>query len=207
MIHRIEELNSPSGVPLLRNIEIRIEKFHKIALIGPNGCGKSTLLRHLAGLEGRSNKACLEDFFQRISYIPTRPLDLLLPWETLHKNIQLFSCSRGNAIFKYSGMHHSSIRKLLAIDEKFISEIAHKEVYKLSSGQQAIAALYCALLQNPDLVIADEIFATISHSHRAKIALNLGQLPDITVIFASHDSEIIELMKASTVHLDSFAVS
>jgi ABC-type Fe3+/spermidine/putrescine transport system ATPase subunit len=39
------------GVPVLRNIDLRLYKGEFFTLLGPSGCGKTTTLRIIAGLE------------------------------------------------------------------------------------------------------------------------------------------------------------
>ena len=73
------------GIPLIRDIEIRLQKGHILTLIGPNGSGKSTILKTAANylkavagtvyLDGRSLR-CFSghDLSRRQSVMPTQRL-------------------------------------------------------------------------------------------------------------------------------------
>src|ERR1700744_5898307 len=71
--------------PVLRGLDLQIDRGEFVVLLGESGCGKTTLLRALAGLdpidgghiEGLSRPAVV---FQE---------HRLLPWESLWRNVAL----------------------------------------------------------------------------------------------------------------------
>jgi len=166
---------------------------------GPNGCGKSTLLRYLAGLEAQPDGSKFSAFLDEAAYIPTRPLDLLLPWATVSENVNFFNM--------LAAVRKSRLDKYMPVDSGSslgycLDEYMDHYVYKLSSGQQALLAIYCALLQKAPILIADEIFSTLSERLRKKVANFLSNL-GLTIICASHDSVFSENLGAEIYELDS----
>lgn len=197
---KINNLNlySPNNRLLLENLSFSIVPKRKLVFSGPNGCGKSTLLRFLAGLEIQPNVGKFATFLDEAVYLPTRPLDLLLPWATVTENINFFNMLATNRKCRLEvGMPADSGRSLGYCLEEYWGHY----VYKLSSGQQALLAIYCALLQNAPVLIADEIFSTLSEQLRKTVANFLAAL-GMTIICASHDSEFSKNLGADIYELD-----
>ena len=195
------DILAPDGRVLLRKFSASIEHGEHVALTGPNGCGKSVLLRQIAGI-GAERKS---EFFiinhNRISYIPTRPQDLILPWATFAENIGLFSSITHEA--------NDDIQQSLDIYAKrmgiSLNYFRHQTIYKLSNGQQALAAIFCALIQRPKILIADEIFSALAEKPRRNIATFLRE-QKITIICASHDADFINTLGARCLLLDPYMV-
>lgn len=198
---------SSDGRLLLERLTFRLGKNDRLAFIGPNGCGKSTLLRCIAGLEGQVNKIKRGLTLSEIIYLPTRPLDLLLPWGSVRENINFFGCL-GNKRAKKGGACETlsdffkELNYSSGDDERFLAT----EVYRLSSGQQALLAIYCALSQQPMLLIADEIFSTLSEQLRSGVAKKIIK-QNLTILCATHDTDFINDLDAQVFCLDSYISS
>lgn len=186
------DIYSQNNKLLLKNINIEANSRDIIAISGPNGCGKSTLLRNLAGLEGNQKGITRKISLSEISYIPTRPLDLLLPWATVNYNTNFF---RGDKICQSIDIFFDTIQYKH-------SDIKNIEVYKLSSGQQCLVALFCALLNDKKLLICDEIFSSLSVVLRKNIA-NLLKNSCYTIILTMHDVNFVRDISAKIINVDN----
>lgn len=194
-------VRSPDGRTLLKGVDFKLLTGKRLAFSGPNGCGKSTLLRAIAGLEEDSFGIIRRIAVDQMSYVPTRPLDLLLPWGTVRESIDLFynlALNRGVAYLSINNDYGKS----LGYD---LSPMADREVYKLSSGQQAILAIFCALIQKPEVLVADEIFSTLSEKLRLSLASAIKET-GITLVCATHDSDFIDAIDAQVIQLDDHVV-
>lgn len=184
------------GRLLLKQFSMTVACGEMVAVTGPNGCGKSTLLRQLAGVENCSPSAFRVTASRR-SYIPTRPLELLLPWETVSKNIALFS----------SACRISSQEELVnAYANEMQIDTSHflnQKAYALSSGQQALAAIFCALIQRPQLLIADEVFSFLAPGPKKRMA-KWVRSQSLTLVCASHDEPFISELGARRICLEPF---
>lgn len=195
------DVRSPDGRILLKGLSFDLCKVDQLAFSGPNGCGKSTLLRYVAGLEGEDVDIQRSVSLAETTYLPTRPLDLLLPWSSVAENVKLFSSVAKNRNRQLSNETFDSWCKKLGCD---LIPPSATEVYKLSSGQQAMLAIYCALIQQPTLLVADEIFSTLSQKLRVAVAGRLKQMYGLKIICATHDSTFIEDLGAKVLKLDSY---
>ena len=79
-------------VPVLKNINLNIEKGEFISLLGPSGCGKSTLLKLMGGLiektvGGYKLTQEVKDPIQKVGFMFQKAV--LLPWRTVEQNLLL----------------------------------------------------------------------------------------------------------------------
>ncbi len=194
------DIHTPDGKILLEDISFEATSGSRLAFYGPNGCGKSTLLRYLAGIEKQNHNNGKKVILTESIYLPTQPLNILIPWLTVADNLKLFfslatqdegiDCQTLLAKYEQSLEYELSIYKQMA-------------VYKLSSGQQALFAVFCAIIQNPLVLVADEIFSTLSEELRIKLADYLKNL-NMIIIFATHDSDFISHLSAKTINLEKY---
>lgn len=198
-----QDIKTVDGRILLRQFSASVASGERVALTGPNGCGKSTILRLIAGVDspgsGIRGRFLMDLERMKISYLPTRPLDLILPWASVEKNITLFS-----------NMCHKDIRHVFQQFESYASGMEqdstlfrHQIAYKLSSGHQAFVAIFCALIQSPELLIADEIFSTLAEKTKGYMAAWLTK-HNFTMVLASHDSDFINALGARRISLDPY---
>ena len=59
------------GPPVLRDVDLAVERGEFLAVAGPNGGGKTTLLRLVLGLE-EPTAGRVEVFLHRLGYLPQR---------------------------------------------------------------------------------------------------------------------------------------
>lgn len=192
------DIHAPDGRCLLHGLTFHLREGHRVAFSGPNGCGKSTLLRYIAGLEPHSRQLARDISSLDIAYLPTRPLELLLPWGSVARNISFLLPRRVEPAIGSLAEFFENVDYSPGRHDRFLET----EVYKLSSGQQAILAVYCALSKSPKLLVADEIFSTLSAPLRANVAKKLVKL-EISIACSSHDGDFLQSLLATVIPLDS----
>ena len=165
---------------VFEDVNLRVERGDRIALIGVNGAGKSTLIRILAGLEPLSAGTRKEgyrvgvDHFAQDQYRELDPEAVLLEDLVSHAPM----------------MGESDLRSLLGCF-LFTGDDVFKRIGVLSGGERNRYALARMLLQPSNLLLLDE--PTNHLDLRAKDVL-LRALMDFegTIVFVSHDRYFID---------------
>ncbi|GHT09741.1 hypothetical protein AGMMS49573_04440 [Endomicrobiia bacterium] len=147
-------------IKVLKNIDFEIMSGQKITLTGPSGAGKSTLI-HILGLMDRptSGKIYIDDvdcFAGDDKYLCVMrkknigfvfQFHYLMPDFTVMENILLPVWNERNIKFKHAQNILEKVG-ILHCQNHFPSE--------LSGGEQQRAAIARALINNPQIVFADE---------------------------------------------------
>ncbi len=141
------------GAPVLRDLNLRVEKGQRVAICGPNGAGKTTLFRGLLGSLAPSG-GVIERGTARMGYLPqAERLDPLFPLTTLELVLQ-------GAISRLSGARVFS-KEEVSRAEATLSSLGLEGQEKallseLSGGQRQRALLARALLSDPEVLLLDE---------------------------------------------------
>lgn len=166
-------------LPVLRNIELSIERGSFVSITGPSGCGKSTLLNIIAGLD-KDFKGSVDsgDGALRLSYMFQTPR--LLPWRTVEENIRL--------VLPDADGSEAKVREL--IERVGLSDAATAYPERLSVGMQRRAALARAFVVEPDLLLMDEPFVSLDDPTAEalrQLLIELWSRRPTTVLFVTHD--------------------
>lgn len=198
----IENLNIElSGKKILTDVNLNIEKGGMAFLIGKTGSGKTTLIKSLYGdISIKNSKK-----FEIVQFNLKEIKDYQIPF--LRRKIgivfQDFKLLDDRSIFKnlefvLKATGWSDSRKI----EDRILEVLHMvgieinlDTYpsKLSGGEQQRIAIARALLNNPELIIADEPTGNLDPETSVEIISLFKKLNNlgITMIIATHDYSLI----------------
>ncbi len=197
-----KSFNTPSGpLEILAGINITINREEKIAIIGPSGSGKSTLLSLLAGLDTPTtgdisingthlasfDERALAEYRNKSIGIIFQSFELIVPF-TVEENI---SAPLDIAYRSDPGRVHDLIERVGLTERK--DAFPHT----LSGGEKQRAAIARALINNPDLILADEPTGSLDRVTGATILdLLLEEVAreHKTLIIITHDQEIAARM-------------
>ncbi len=195
---------------VLRGINLDIERGDFLALRGASGAGKSTLLHLLGGLdfpdpgeiaaEGRAlnslSRAELAQWRNRkVGFI--FQAYYLLPELDALENVCLPARMARTPAEKAAGR----ARELL--ERVGLKERMEHKPYELSGGEQQRVASARALVNEPDLILADEPTGNLdSHTGQEIIDLlcSLRDERNMTLVMATHDATVAA-RAAKTIHL------
>lgn len=198
------------GVPVLRQVGLRIAPGEMVALIGASGSGKSTLIRTIAGLvtadRGQGRVTIHGATMQESGRIAAAAERLrsqvgvvfqqfnLVPRLSVLTNVCLGLLGQ---IPAWRGMlaaftDDEKRRAMLALHRVGIAEQALKRGADLSGGQQQRAAIARTLVQGASVIIADEPIASLDPKAARRVMDILAELnrqDRITVLVSLHQVE------------------
>ena len=187
-------------LPVLKGIDLTITRGELIAVVGASGAGKSTLL-HILGLLDRpsSGTVCFEgqDLFQlseasqaefrnkRIGFV--FQFHHLLPEFTALEN----ACMP--AFIQRRQPDDVRAEATAILNDVGLGARLHHKPGELSGGEQQRVAVARALLQKPDLVLADEPTGNLeTHTGEALFALmrELNNARGTTFVIVTHNDKL-----------------
>jgi 2-aminoethylphosphonate transport system ATP-binding protein len=187
------------GTTVLAAFDLEVAPGEILALIGPSGSGKTTALRAVAGfvqpVAGRIRIGG-EDVTEQPPY--ARGLGMvvqnyaLFPHMRVDENVAFGLRAQGAA----RGLIAERVQACLAM----VGMIAYAQRYprELSGGQQQRVAIARALAIRPRVLLLDEPLSALDAQIRRSMVDELArlhrELPDITVLYVTHDqSEALTL--------------
>lgn len=187
------------GRPVLKGVNLSIQKGDVIALIGPNGSGKTTLLKSMLGLtklkQGRVLIFGEKDFkkvAKRVGYVPQR----FEPESSFILSVREFLSIRlqqtGDWFFRshqYIDNYFRNITEELGIEKRLDAPL-----YALSGGELQRVLIAFGLLGEPELLLLDEPTEGVDivgeHSFYRLIS-EIRSHHCLTVIMVSHDISMV----------------
>ena len=187
-------------VDALKNIDLEIDQGEFVALVGPSGSGKSTLLNLLGGLDHATHG---EITVQGVALHTADEETLtqhrrhnigfifqtfnLLPTLTALENVALPLMLSGMGLSKRKQLATALLQRV-GLGQR----LDHRPT-ELSGGEQQRAAIARALVNNPQLILADEPTGNLDSSTGAEVMRLLGELNSergVTLIVVTHDPEV-----------------
>lgn len=200
-----------NNTPILTNINLSVEKGEFIYFIGKTGVGKSSLLRILYGdiiiKEGEAKILDTNLIKIKDKEIPLlrRKLGIvfqdfkLLPNITIKKNLEFVLRATE---WKDSKKINSRIIEVL--DKVKLDHVIEKYPFELSGGEQQRVAISRALLNNPEIILADEPTGNLDPATSSEIMNLIREINNsgTTILIATHDYDIISKFPEKTIRIE-----
>lgn len=195
---------------VLKGIDLSVNKREVISIVGPSGAGKTTLLQVLgtlyrpdAGsilfngtdLSALGKKALARFRNEHIGFI--FQFHQLLPEFTALENVFI------PALIARKSEKKARERAAKLLNFLGLSERAHHKPSELSGGEQQRVAVARALMNEPDVILADEPSGSLDSRNKAelhKLFFNLRDQLGQTFIIVTHDEELAATTDR-TIHL------
>lgn len=184
----------------LRGISLSINKGESVAIVGKSGSGKSTLMHIIALLDHPTSGSVLLDNEPTVK-IKQRALNKVRN-QTFGFVFQQFFLNAKDSVFdnvmlplKIAGVTGKK-RKLLALEAIKAVGLENKinnKASELSGGQKQRVCIARALVNNPQIIFADEPTGNLDSVTGAIVEdtlFNLNKEKGITLIIVTHDPDL-----------------
>ncbi|HTO65533.1 MAG TPA: ABC transporter ATP-binding protein [Bradyrhizobium sp.] len=205
-LRRLFRIGRARTLHAIDDVSLRIGAGRSLGLVGESGSGKSTLARLVVRLddptagrilyEGNDIGAVPAHAFGRrparsqIQFVFQGADDTLNPALSTARNIAIgLGASGGGDVRPHV--------EQIAAEVELPRELLERRPHQLSGGQQARAGIARALIARPRLLVLDEPTAALDVSVQAtvlKLIDRLRHTRGLTLLFVSHDLEVIRLM-------------
>lgn len=177
---------------ILENIDLKIKKNKKYAIVGPSGCGKSTLAKLILGYYADYNGEIKYDD-KEIRNVNIEKINKMI--SIIHQNVYMFDKNIKDNICLYKEFSYDNINNILELSgaDKFINELEDGLDYfvgengnNLSGGQRQRIAIARALIQQTPILVLDEGTSAIDMQTGYDIENRLLNLDNLTLITITH---------------------
>jgi putative ABC transport system ATP-binding protein len=216
-LRKVYNIDGGEDVVALRGVDLTIEPGEFVAVMGPSGSGKSTFM-HIVGLLDRPTAGTYRFAGHEVSALDADALaDLrsralgfvfqaynLLPRTTAMENVELPMI--------YAGVPAAKRRRaaLEALDAVGLSRYAQHQPNQLSGGQQQRVAIARSIVNQPQLVLADEptgALDTASSEDVMALFQRLNVERGMTVMLVTHEPDVAAHARRMVMFRDGNIVS
>lgn len=185
---------------VLKGINLEIRRGELLAIMGASGAGKSTLL-HIMGMLDRPTRGTVsfegQDLFQLSdaaqAEFRNRRIGFVFQFHHLLPEFTALENACMPALIQRRSPADVEADAIAILNEVGLGERLHHKPGELSGGEQQRVAVARALMQRPDLVLADEPTGNLdTHTGEALFALmrDLNKSRGTTFVIVTHNEKL-----------------
>lgn len=191
-------ITGDSEVLALNNVSLSFRKCEMVAILGQSGCGKTTLLNIIGGLDRATDGELFINGISTKKYVDKdwdkyRNNNIgfifqsynLIPHLTVLDNVAMALTLSG------VGIKERQEKSKIALEKVGLSEVLNKKPNQLSGGQMQRVSIARALVNNPDIILADEPTGALdTHTGIQVMELLKEVANDRLVIMVTHNQDL-----------------
>ena len=189
---------------VINDVSLKIAKGDFVSIIGESGAGKSTLLNIMGLMDCATRGAVIihnkkNPFFNSKEAMMLRRNSIgylfqnyaLIDDESVYYNLQLGLKFKKNSKAENKRIISETLEKL------GIENLLQSKIYQLSGGEQQRVAVARLLLQNNDIILADEPTGSLDPKNKQIVINYLQRFNEEgkTVVIVTHDEDIAKSCK------------
>ena len=195
---------------VLKGIDLSIKKGEIVSIVGPSGAGKTTLLQIIGTLD-KPNEGEVMINDTNISKLSNNKLSDFRNQHIgfvfqLHQLLPEFTALENIMIPAFIGGVSKSVAKQKAeelLEFMQLKDRAHHKPNELSGGEKQRVAVARALINNPEVILADEPSGSLDSKNKRELHQLFFDLRDKygqTFVIVTHDEELASITDR-TIHL------
>ncbi len=184
----IKNLSKKYGkIPVLNNINFKVNKGEIISIVGPSGSGKTTLLKCISGFCNiDSGKISIDSKEIQNLEANKRNISYVFQESPLFPHLTVIE----NILFNMKDIDYEKLNFLL---EKIqIKQLRNRYPHEISGGENQRIVVARSLIRNPALLLLDEPFNNLDNSikeHTKELIFDIIQKTNTTTIIVNHDTQ------------------
>jgi ATP-binding cassette, subfamily B, multidrug efflux pump len=183
-----------NGVPVLKDINLKVPAGSSLAIVGPTGSGKTTLVNLLPRIydaapgslliDGRPIREYpLETLRQNIGFVPQ---ETFLFSDSVRENIALGAENAADDQVRAAANAANIASDIESFPEQYATLVGERGI-TLSGGQKQRTAIARAIIRDPRILVLDDALSSVDTYTEEKILNHLREvMRDRTTIFISH---------------------
>jgi cell division transport system ATP-binding protein len=184
----------------LRDVTLNIAKGELVYLAGPSGAGKSTLLKMIAAIERPSVGRVIVNGHEisnlKRASVPflRRNLGLIFQQQRLLNDRNILANVMLSLLVTGAAPAQAEQRARAALDKVGLLDRARAYPLELSGGEQQRVAVARAIVNRPQIILADEPTANLDRAAADKVldALRAFHSVGVTCMISTHDEQVLD---------------
>lgn len=187
---------------VLKNLNLTVEEGSKLVIAGESGSGKSTLLNIIGGIDSATSGSVTAGNWEvtslneaKMAEYRSNFIGLIFQFHHLLKDFTALENVYMPALIAGVSKKEALERAKSLLNDVGISERINHLPSQLSGGERQRVACARALINNPNLILADEPTGNLDPANAEKIGDLLFSLSDKykkTLILVTHDMKLAE---------------
>lgn len=187
---------------VLKNINFTLEQGEMAAIMGPSGSGKSTLLYSVSGMDRPTagevilvDKKITDLSQKELTEVRLNSMGFIFQQMYMLKNLSVmdnillpgYQSDKNNRTRQEINAYCRELMRKLEI-----SEIADNDITEVSGGQLQRACICRSLINQPEVLFADEPTGALNHSSSEEVMRILNKLnaEGTTIMLVTHDMRV-----------------
>ena len=207
-LKNIKKIYEQGDEAVLYDINLTFNKNEFVSILGCSGAGKSTLLNIIGGLDDKTSGKLLingKDIYKRddlnLDYYRKNNVGFIFQNYNLIEHLTVYENVMLPLLLTNSKNKHKRVLKIL--DKTGLKGKKNSKICDLSGGQKQRVAISRALINNPDIILADEPTGALDYKTGYEIMNLIKKLSkNKLVIMVTHNKVLAKKYSSRIVYLD-----